>query len=245
MSIRVFVAFDKVKDNTAVIEGSDVNYIKNVMRLNVGDELTIMDSKSKEYSAKINSMQKNSILVDLIEEKKSQADPRLQITVAQGLPKNPKMDLIIQKSTELGVHQLIPVLCERSVIKLESGKADAKVARWQKIAKEAAEQSGGLAIPKIFPVMTFDKLIGTSESYDKCVMLWEMEKENTIKKFLQSNKGIKKLLVLIGPEGGFSHDEAEAAKNAGFQTVTIGNRILRTETAAIAVLSMIEYECEM
>ncbi len=245
MSIRVFVAFDKIKDNCAVIDGSDVNYLKNVMRLKVGDEISILDSKSKEYSAKISSVGKDSITAELVAEKHPKSEPKLKVTIAHGIPKNPKMELIVQKVTELGAQRVIPVKTERTVVKIGLEKEDHKVARWQKIAKEAAEQAGRLIIPFVEPVRSLKDVLIQCKDYDKCIMLWEMEKENTIKKFLQANKDIKSLLVLIGPEGGFSHDEAELAKSSGFQTVTIGNRILRTETAGIAVLSMIEYEFEM
>jgi len=242
---RVFVGFDKIENNTALIEGSDVNYLKNVLRLKVGDEISIMDSKSKEYSAKITSIDKDAIRVDLIAEKHPKSESKVKLTVAQGMPKNPKMDFVVQKATELGVLRIIPMKTERSIVKIEGEKEDTKVNRWQKIAKEAAEQSGRLIIPFVEQVRDLKEVIRLYNDFDKCIILWEMEKENTIKKFLQENKGIKSLLVLIGPEGGFSHDEAELAKSQGFIPVTIGSRILRTETASIAVLSMIDYELEL
>lgn len=242
---RIFVGFDKIINNTAVIDGGDVNYLKNVLRLKEGDEVSIMDSKSKEYSAKIVSMGKDTVNVELIAEKHPKSESKVKLTVAQGIPKNPKMDLVVQKATELGVLRIIPTKTERSIVKIESEKEEAKVNRWQKIAKEAAEQSGRLIIPFIESIRDLKEVLRLCGDFDKCIMLWEMEKENTIKKFLQENKGIKSLLVLIGPEGGFSHDEVELAKSSGFITVSIGSRILRTETASIAVLSMIDYELEL
>ena len=242
---RIFVSFVNIKDNMATIEGSDVNYLKNVMRLNVGDEISVMDSKSKEYSAKLAKMEDKKIIAELLAEKHPKSEPKMKVTVAQSIPKNPKMDLIIQKVTELGALQVIPVKAERSIVKLTKDKEESRINRWQKIAKEAAEQSGRLIIPFVQPLKDFKELLMLKNDFDQCVILWEMEKDRTIKKFLQENKHIKNLLVLIGPEGGFSHEEVDEALAAGFISVNIGNRIVRTETAAISVLSMIEYEFEL
>jgi len=242
---RIFVGFDKIKENHVSIEGSDVNYLKNVLRLKVGDEISIMDSKSKEYCSKIVAMEKDMIKAELISEKHPKSESKVKVAIAQGIPKNPKMDLIVQKATELGAIRIIPVKTERSIVKIKKEKEEIKVSRWQKIAKEAAEQSGRLIIPFVEEVRMLKEILRLCADFDKCIMLWEMEKERTIKKFLQENKAIKNLLVLIGPEGGFSHEEAELAKEQGFITVSLGNRILRTETAALAVLSMIDYEFEL
>ena len=245
MMPRVFVPFDKIKGTTAVIEGSDVNYLKNVMRLNVGDEIVVMDSKSKEYTSKILSVNGDMITAELVEERHPKSEPKVQITIAQGIPKGPKMELVVQKATELGAIRIIPVMMERSIPKFDKDKEQAKVNRWQKIAKEAAEQSGRLIIPFVDPVKPFKDLFLLKKDIDLCVLLWEMEKENMIKKVLQEHRGIKHLLVVIGPEGGFSHEEVESAKAAGFITASLGSRIVRTETASIAVLSILEYEFEM
>ena len=140
---RIFVPFESIKDNNAVIEGSDVNYIKNVLRLKVGDEVTIMDSKSKEYASKISAMEKDIIKAELVAEKHPKSESKVKVTIAQGIPKNPKMDLIVQKATELGATRIIPVSAERSIVKIIKEKEKNKVDRWQKIAKEAAEQSAG------------------------------------------------------------------------------------------------------
>lgn len=242
---RIFVGTDKIENKTALLEGSDVNYIKNVLRLKVGDELSIMDSKGKEYSSKIIAMGKDLVKALLIKEKSPTSEPKVKITIAQGIPKNPKMDLIVQKATELGAFSIIPVKTERSIVKIREEKEESKVSRWQKIAKEAAEQSGRSSVPSIEQIKSIKDVLKLSGAFDKSMILWEMEKERTLKIFLKENKEIKDLLILIGPEGGFSHDEVELAKSSGFITVTIGGRILRTETASLAVLSMIDYEFEL
>jgi 16S rRNA (uracil1498-N3)-methyltransferase len=243
---RIFIDADKIHNNIATIDGSDLNYLKNVMRLKVGDEIAVLDNKSREFASKIISMDKNSIKAQFLAEKQPKSELKIQVTIAQGLPKNPKMDIIVQKATELGAARVIPLMTERSVIKLRDKKEiQKKVERWRKIAKEAAEQSGRSVIPVIDDIKSFREIFLLCDNFDSCVMLWEMEKERTLKTFFRENKKIKNMLILIGPEGGFSHDEASLAKTQGFPTITIGNRILRTETAAPAVLSMINYEFEL
>lgn len=242
---RIFVSFDQIEENVATIEGSDVNYILNVMRLKIGDEVIVLDSKSKEYESKIVSIDKDMILVDLIAEKHPKSEPKVKATIAQGIPKNPKMDLIVQKATELGALRIIPIKTERSIVKIPREKEESRVNRWQKIAKEAAEQSGRLIIPFVDQIVDIKDLFIQKNDFDLCIMLWEMEKERTIKSVLKEHQDIKHLLVLIGPEGGFSHDEAALAKKEGFLSTTLGNRIVRTETAAISVLSMVHYEFDM
>jgi 16S rRNA (uracil1498-N3)-methyltransferase len=242
---RIFISSGCIIDKTATISGSDVNYVKNVMRLKEGSPISLIDSESKEYEAKIRELGKSYITAEITAEKEIKAGPKIKVTIAQCLPKNPKMEIVVQKATELGAFEMIPVNCERTVIKLREDKVDAKVSRWRKIAKEAAEQSGRNMVPTIKPISEFKALLSLSKNYDKCIMLWEMEKEKTLKTFLQANREIKSLLVLIGPEGGISHEEADDAIKAGFEAISIGNRILRTETAPLAVLAMINYEFEL
>lgn len=242
---RVFVPSENIRGRNAVICGSDVNYLKNVMRLKAGDEITLIDGKNREYSSKILVFEKDSASAELISEIKPKTGSKINVTIAQGLPKNPKMDLIVQKATELGASKIIPVATERSVVKISKEKSGGKISRWQRIAKEAAEQSGRSSMPAIAIITSFADILKSCDEYDNCIMLWELEKEITLKKFLQKHNAAKELLVLIGPEGGFSRKEAEQAKEKGFITVSLGRRILRTETASLAVLSMIDYEFEL
>lgn len=242
---RVFVSLENITQNTATIIGSDVNYLKNVLRLNVGDEIRVLDSRSKEYAAKICAINDKSVSVELTGERHPKSEPKVKITIAHGIPKNPKMDLVVQKATELGVQRIIPIKTERSIVKLHSDKEPAKISRWQKIAKEAAEQSGRLIIPTVENVMEYRDLFKLKEEFDICMMLWEMEKAKTVKNVFQENKDMKRILIMIGPEGGFSHEEAEMAQYEGFITATLGSRIVRTETASLSVLSMLSYEFDL
>jgi 16S rRNA (uracil1498-N3)-methyltransferase len=242
---RIFIGADKIQNNIATIQGTDLNYLKNVMRLKVGDEIAVLDNKSREFASKIISMDKNAIKAQFLAETRPKSELKIKVTIAQGLPKNPKMETIIQKATELGAARIIPVMTERSVVKVPEKKEMQRVERWQKIAKEAAEQSGRSVIPIIDDIRSYREIFMLCDNFDSCVILWEMEKERTLKTFFRENKRIKSMLILIGPEGGFSHDEASLAKRQGFASISIGSRILRTETAAAAVLSMINYEFEL
>ena len=164
-----------------------------------------------------------------------------RITLAQGLPKSDKMDFIVQKATELGVASIVPVITERTIVKVKD--EEKRVSRWQKIAREAAMQSNRPDIPAIDDIISFKDFLRTLNSEPGTLLLlpWE-EGTEPIKNVLRNNSGVKNLLVLIGPEGGFSTKEAEAAKEIGFHLVSLGPNILRTETAALAVLAMIGYE---
>ncbi|MFH1683799.1 MAG: 16S rRNA (uracil(1498)-N(3))-methyltransferase [Candidatus Margulisiibacteriota bacterium] len=241
------------KDQIPIITGSDAHQIKDVLRLKAGDKLELLDGTGKSFLSKITKIKSNEILCEVLEQSTPNSELRTQVTLAQCLPKAKKMDLIIQKCTELGVHKIIPTLSERSIAKGE------KLERWKKIAKEAAEQSGRSTIPEVSPLAKFEDVLKLKNNYDLCLIPWELEKETTLKKVLTndqtnklsthptnklSNYPTNKLIVLIGPEGGFSQKEIALAKKAGFTSISLGQRILRTETAGLAMMAMITYELE-
>lgn len=230
---RVFVDHNQIP----TITGSDAHYIKNVLRLKAGDQLELLDGSGKVYLVKISTLNKEQINCETISTSIPQTETKTKITIAQAIPKAKKMDLIIQKCTELGVAKIIPTLTERCIAKGE------KIKRWQKIAKEGAEQCGRTTIPEISPVIKFEEVIKLKDQYDLSLLPWELEENTSLKKVLSSNKP-KEILILIGPEGGFSQEEVKLAKSAGFTTITLGPRILRTETAGLVILAMINYEYE-
>ncbi len=229
---RFFIPIEQIP----VITGSDARQIQTVLRMKPGDKLELADGSGKIYGCKIKEMKKDQITCQILETKEPTDNSKVKVTIAQCLPKAKKMDLIIQKCTELGVAEIIPVISERTVAKGE------KPERWQKLAKEAAEQSGGSFIPTIKPLIPFEEILKLAKDYDLALIPWELETDNYIKKVLSNN--LKTILVLIGSEGGFSQKEVEQAKAAGFTSVSLGKRILRTETAGITILSMINYEYE-
>lgn len=222
------------KDQIPNITGTDVHHIRDVLRMKVGDRLELLDGTGKIYETKISKIEKNKIACEIISSRTEESKPEVRVTLAQALPKARKMDFIIEKCTELGVNQIIPMLTERTIAK------SVKLERSRKIAKEAAEQSGRTVIPEITELIKFEDVLKMRERFDLALIPWELEKEMTLKSsFLHRPSSI---LALIGPEGGFSQKEIELAKEAGFVPVSLGPRILRTETAGMVILSIINYE---
>lgn len=232
--------------NINEITGSDARQIQKVLRSKTGDKLIVCDGTTKSYLAEISDIKKDSISINIKKELHEDTEPKVKITLAQCLPKGSKIDYIIQKSVELGVFDIIPVSSERSISRIE-GKEDKKKERWQKISKEAAEQSGRQIIPQIHSPISFDNLL-SKQNYDLKLIPWELEKKNHLRNVLKSvgtGRDLSlRIMVVIGPEGGFSQDEINKAKSSGFTSISLGKRILRTETAPIAVISNIFYELE-
>lgn len=226
------------KENIPDIRGSDFHQVRDVLRMKAGDDLELLDGSGRIYTARIAAIKKDHVACDILSAREAGSGLSVKVTIAQCLPKGRKMDLVVQKCTELGAHRIIPVLSERAVAKGE------KLARWKKIAKEAAEQSGGTVVPEISPLTKFEDVLKNKGQSALALIPWEMEKGTTLKKVLTTYQPnhLTTILVLIGPEGGFSQKEVEQAKSAGFTPVSLGRRILRTETAAMAILAMINYE---
>jgi 16S rRNA (uracil1498-N3)-methyltransferase len=248
---RFYVLPSQISGETITISGSDVNHIKNVLRKNIGDEIVCFDGSGKEYLSKIVSMDKDTIKLSIhssnhpsfvpqggTSEDKPSIDHSVKITLAQGLPKSSKMDDIIKNSTELGVHEIIPVLTEWSVAKGE------KLERWKKIAKEASQQSGRSTVPEIKELISFDNFLSIKHPHELKLIPWESEQRKTLKNILKEHPGTRSVCILIGPEGGFSHEEIKKASDAGFISVCLGKTILRTETAGPAVIAMVTYELD-
>lgn len=240
---RFFTARENISDTQIIIDNEDVNHISRVLRLGAGDEITVCDGRGFDYRAEIASVENKKIVCRIIEKTKSGTEPNIEVTLFQGLPKASKMDYIIQKTTELGITRIVPCALSRCVVKLENQKAELKkTERWQKVAEAAAKQSGRGAIPEIAVPQKLDAAIEEMKQCDICFAPYECEEKTNLRDVLLSVKEPKKIGFIIGPEGGFDLSEIEKIKSAGIQTVTLGRRILRTETAGEAVLSMIMYE---
>ena len=245
---RFFVKNEQIKGTTIEILGEDVKHIKNVLRKQIGDNIEICDQDTeKSYICEIEKIGNESILTNIIEELQSY-DDNIKVDIYQGLPKADKMELIIQKSVELGVNSIIPVAMKRCVVKIDSKDESKKIARWQKIAESAAKQSGRSTIPEIKNIVNIEKIIQLIKEYDCVIVAYENEKINTIKRELLEIKekvhDKVKIAVVIGPEGGLEEKDVELLKHNGAKIVTLGHRILRTETVALNVLSIIMYELE-
>ena len=243
---RFFVPSGAIADGVVRIVGRDARHIVRALRMGPGDRLSTVDSSGREYIVRIAHTTETSVSAVIEEERGSgPGEPRVPLTLAQGIPKLDKMDLIVQKCTEIGVSRFLPVLTERSVARTNSDSAERRVLRWQRIAAEAAKQAGRGALPPVEDILGLeDALIELSSQGVLLVMPWELEQERGLRGALadidlEKTPGIA---LIIGPEGGFSHYEVELAKRYGALTVTLGRRILRTETAGLAAATVIMYE---
>jgi 16S rRNA (uracil1498-N3)-methyltransferase len=236
---RFFITPEQAAGPRIVITGEDVRHIALVLRMKPGDELLACDGLGAEYRVAITAVHRSEIRTEILD--RAQREIRQpHITLCQGLPKSDKMDLIVQKATELGVTAVIPLVTERTIVKLRDGSA--RVGRWQKIAREAAMQSCRHDIPEVHAVLPMKEFLRTLSSDPPTLLLMPWEDATLpLQAALRTHSGKKRLAVLIGPEGGFSASEATAAQERGFQAVSLGRNILRTETAAIAVLAMLGY----
>lgn len=239
---RFFVSRENIFKDGIAIEGDDVQHISRVLRLEEGDKIVLCDQKGTDYTVAIESISKHSIRTTIIDKEPSKGEPSIDVVLYQGVPKSTKMDLIIQKCTEMGITRIVPVMTARTVVKLESQKDEAKkVARWTKIAEEAAKQSKRGIVPKIEMPMTLEKALQDSKTIDLALIPYELEKETSVKAALQT-KEPHSVGFFVGPEGGFDTFEIDKAKQNGVIPVTLGNRIMRTETAGFAILTCIMYQ---
>lgn len=227
------------------ITGDDVGHITKVMRSSIGDKLICCDSQGSCFLAEIKQMDKDQVHCSIIEELKEDRELPLEVTIAQGLPKGDKMELVIQKGTELGAHVFIPFVSSRTIVQLDQKKEQKRIERWSKIAKEAAEQSHRSVLPEIASVHTWKQLMSKSKDYDLALIAYENEKTSTIHaKLKEFPTGIKRILIAVGPEGGFSEQEIEEAAMHHFHPIMLGKRILRTETAGLYSLAALSYYYE-
>ncbi len=244
---KFFVKTNQINKNRITLYEDDVNHIANVLRKQIGEEINICNMDTSEnFLCKIKEISKENIECEIIKTLKSETESSIDITIFQGLPKAEKMELIIQKCTELGVNTFVPVQMERCIVKLDTKSEIKKLDRWKKIAETAAKQSGRDIIPKVENIINLQKLLYSIQKYDIVLLAYENEKENTLKNALNTVKGKEnlKIGVIIGPEGGIEEKEVEQLVKAGAQRITLGKRILRTETVGIVISSIITYELE-
>lgn len=237
---RFYVEPKQILEDVIRITGPDVNHIRNVLRMKQGDEIIICNGQGKDYYCIINEVSEVEITARISSCKDTNSELKAKITLFQGLPKQDKMELIIQKAVELGAYEIVPVLTKRSVVKLDNKKKEEKkLERWQAIAESAAKQSGRGIIPVVKPVMTFAEAVNYTENMGLGLIPYENAKGMQFTKEIMNNlNNYTSIGVMIGPEGGFEDTEVELAVSHGIHPVTLGKRILRTETAGFAILSM-------
>ena len=244
---KFFIKSNQIENNKITLIGEDVKHIANVLRKQIGDEINICNIVTSEnFLCQIKDINKEKIECNVIKNLQSEAEPNTEITVFQGLPKAEKMELIIQKCTELGAKAFVPVTLERCIVKLDAKSEAKKIERWQKIAETAAKQSGRDAIPTVEKLINLQKVCNLIQKYDIVLLAYENESKTTLKQVLRNlpnNKNLK-IGIIIGPEGGLTKEEVETLEKAGAETITLGKRILRTETAGFAMTAAIMYELE-
>ena len=239
-----FVFEEQINGENAYIEGSDVNHIANVLRMKPGEELLISVRGDWDYLCKIVDIETDRVNLKVLESMEQRELP-VNITLLQGIPKSDKLEMIIQKAVELGVSEIIPVKTKRVVVKIDEKKVDTKVNRWNAIAESAAKQSKRSIIPKVYEPMSIDNALEIVKDFGVKLIPYEnADGIDKTRRILDNMDKTKNIAVFIGPEGGFEESEVERIKNSGFEVITLGKRILRTETAGLALLSNIMIRLE-
>lgn len=239
---RFFIAQSTEVNQHVIISGNDYNHLKNSLRLNIGDRVILSDGHGFDMEAEIITYQIEAAELKILTKEKSEVEPKIKVWLAQGLPKKSKMDLIVEKATEIGFSGLIPLESQRTIVKYNKKKKAKKISRWQRVAEAAAKQSGRAVIPEIKNFCNSNNIKSLKEQFDYVLLLWEDEKKTTIKSFFKKNEidFEAKILLIIGPEGGFSETEVNKfEQELEAEIITLGPRILRTETAGIVALTAI------
>ncbi len=243
---RFYVENENIKEDEIIITGSDVNHIKNVLRMRVGEKLIICNGQGKDFYCIIADMSSDGVRVQIEKEEETATELKTKLYLFQGLPKKDKMELIIQKAVELGVHEIIPVITKRTIVKIEDKKKEQKkMERWETISLSAAKQSMRGLIPTIKEPMSYKEALKYAKNLDAAIIPFEhAEGMNATKSLIKDMKGKKSIGIFIGPEGGYEDDEITTAISEGVTPITLGKRILRTETAGLAILSVLMFELE-
>ena len=227
-----------ITENTAVITGEEAQHISRVLRMKKGDNVTLCDGEGNFYEATLTDFSDKTVTAEITSSRKAETEPEVELTIFQGVPKNPKLETIVQKLTEIGAVKIVPVDTKRAVAKLDKS---AKVDRLRKIAREAAKQSKRGIVPEVTDAMSFKNAVKMASEAELSIIAYEEEVETSLKMVL-SGKTPKTVAVMIGPEGGFEKEEVEFAKENGLVSVTLGKRILRTETAPLVISAAVLYE---
>lgn len=242
---RFFVDPAAVGSQYITIDGEDVKHIKRVLRLKPGDQIEISDSDQWEYRCEISSISNDTVDARILDKQTFAREPKINLALFQGVPKGNKMEQIVQKSTELGVRDITPVFMERSIV-ADHGKYNRKILRYNAIAREAAKQCRRGVVPVVHEALHSDDILNVMSEYDLVLLPYENEKDVSLKQALRSlNEKPGSVALIIGPEGGFSEDEARRLIFGGALSVSLGKTIMRTETAGPAAIAMCYYEIEM
>ena len=240
-----FVTSSQVAGEQLIITGDDVNHMKNVLRMRSGEAFTAADENGVFYHCEVDTLDKQEVTAKIMWKEQGTSELSSKLYLFQGLPKSDKMEMIIQKAVELGAYEIVPVATKRAIVKLDAKKEASKIKRWQAIAEGAAKQSGRMIVPQISGVKTFQEALKMSQELDINIIPYECARgmDGTREIFGNIKPGMS-VGIFIGPEGGFEESEVEAAKVLDVKPVTLGKRILRTETAGLTTLSILMYLLE-
>lgn len=245
---RYFVSPEQLNENKVVISGEDARHISKVMRGKTGDKLIVSDGLSREALVEITDIEAGAVTAAVLEQLEMTHEPAFKVTVAQSLPKGDKMETVIQKCTEIGAVSFVPFISERTIVQYDAKKESKRLERWDKIAKEAAEQSHRNTVPEVAQPLGWKQLLSTFDRYDAVYFCYEKEEglqlRDALRPFMQAlpTDHAPGVLLLVGPEGGFTEEECRQAEEAGAASVGLGRRILRCETAGMVALACILYE---
>ena len=233
------------KESRITLTGTDLNHMKNVLRMRIGEEVWISDGSEKEYHCTIDEFMEDCAILHILEIEEAGYELPNRIYLFQGLPKGDKMELIIQKAVELGAYSIVPVEMKRCVVKLDAKKAQKKTARWQQISESAAKQSKRMLIPEVKSVMSWREALAFAKELDVLMVPYELAKGmRETREIISSIRPRQSVGIFIGPEGGFEEAEIQTAMEMGAKPVTLGKRILRTETAGMTMLSVLMFTLE-
>lgn len=242
---RFYISEEQIQENEIKIEGSDVNHIRNVLRLEVGDWVVACDGNDRDYVSRIYEIDKDAVLLHVEKVQPTGTELPTRITLFQGIPKKDKMEFIIQKSVELGVYEIVPVMMRRCVVKLDEKKAKKKQERWQGIAQAAAKQCDRGIIPVVHEPVTMEQAIDMARELDYNMIPYELQDGiDNSREIVAHACSRESVGIFIGPEGGFEADEVAQAVACGMEAITLGKRILRTETAGMALLSIMMFQMQ-
>jgi len=238
---RFLVKPEQISGKRVSILGDQVKHLRQVLRLKSGEKVIVLDGLGASYLVALEKVTEDIVQGEMLEKIKLDSEAPLEITLVQSVLKGEKMDWVVQKATELGVNRIIPLSSERTVVKISASKAEERRKRWEKIAQEAVKQCGRLLVPQIETIQTWEEVRAKFVQYHLVLLPWEEEKTQGLKKVLETVSP-QKVLFIVGPEGGFSGQEAQKAQLEGACPVSLGPRILRAETASLAMLSILMYK---
>jgi len=238
---RFYVRPEDVRGDEVLVSKEEAHHIANVMRMVLGDKVVAFDGTGKEYVGTISDVSKEGLRIKISRTNEVNTSKKIHVSLAQALPKKAKMDSIVEKSTELGVDEIVPLVTERTIVKITQGKRDDKRTRWQNIAISASKQCGRLDVPEVKTPVRFKDFLDELEPYDTVMMACLSEETTPIKDCI-SNLKHGKILVMVGPEGDFSPGEIESAKSRGAKLISLGRLVLKSDTAGLYILSVLNYE---